>query len=274
MTGCNGLDPDSLESILARSVLTDYEADTLIQRWLQQQGISEATLQRLQARRNAELLKEQVLQMKEALPQKEEALAQRQKEVDWHANVISTIEHELYNLVINVIHGHVQLEVDQVDRFIYSFLRKICNFYDRIGYNYVSRACIYTPDHDAEFLKIRWPRGLEEQSKSFNKWYIGPDPVPPEMERGIPGEIWRQGYGEAVPDVLRDNRFRDSWDPPRKPEDILYRSLVQTLIFDSTRERKLGLLSVDSMLYTFTELDLLLMDRVAEQLGRFMEIFE
>jgi hypothetical protein len=154
------------------------------------------------------------------------------------------------------------------ENFLASFVRRVSELF---GNDYI-RACVYTPDpYEPDMLSIRWSRGVGDDSRLFNRWYIGNgDPNVLSKPRGIPGSVWVLGEGRVREHVRDDPDFVDPHVPKR--EFLPYDSILQTLIHPDDLERKQGVLCLDSKFYTFSEHDLKLVTQAATRLGWFLYI--
>lgn len=151
-------------------------------------------------------------------------------------------------------------------------LRRVCVFYCLLAgdasLQLVRRAAILTPTRqDERFLAIKWAHNLPNQSFKYDHWYCGDDDPPEGKHRGFAGDVYRTGVGEVIPDIYQDEaqRFRDLWRRPRDRKEIPYKSLVKAPIRHGVK--KFGVLGFDSLDYTFTKQDLVLIDELAVLLG-------
>lgn len=164
-------------------------------------------------------------------------------------DLVTAVDSELLHIL--TIDGRIGTR--QAENYVMSVLRRVCDLFGR----HHIRACVYVPDPaDPNSLLIRWSKGAGDDSRRFNRWYIGDeDPEVVGKIRGIPGSVWVRGEGRVREHVRDDPDFHDPHEPPRG--DMLpYDSILQAIIFPDDKHRKLGILALDSNGYTFTNDDL------------------
>lgn len=181
------------------------------------------------------------------------------------AKLLDLIFHVDRELILLLVSKEV-FDEDTSSRFAISFLRRISELFG----NFTVRACVYIPDPaDPDVLIILWSQGVGDDSRRFNHWYIGNgDPAATGKRRGIPGSVWIKGEGRVQEHVKDDPDFYDPHVPKR--EFLPYESILQTVIYPDGEQEKLGILSLDSKEYTFTQYDLDLVTQAATRLGWYL----
>lgn len=185
-----------------------------------------------------------------------EELALRRREAAW-VTLLDRIDDEIFLLLSASRIGSREQEL-----FAYSVFQRGCAYF---GEDLVRRSCIFIPHNQEPVLTIAWNKEVGDMARDVNRWYIGDDPIPPGMRRGIPGAIFFHGeMGRVVPVVAKDPDYFDVYNGQRiRPYD----SLVQALITSPDGIRKLGVLSFDSNTYRFTHHDLAFVCLLARRLG-------
>lgn len=203
-------------------------------------------------------------------------------------------DRELFLLIGN---ENLVQDPDAVKRFFESVLRRTCEIFGEDLE--VHRACIYKPkdeDNDGrdDTLRILVGHGIGEESYLHNRWYIGPnDPDVIKRHRGTAGTVWVTGNDRVFDDAPNAPEFIDPYHPKRTK--IGYRYLAQVVIWAPERStpedddtdsnntdpegednsQKMGILSIDSERYEFTEdTDLWILQQVATRLAWMLRLLE
>jgi len=217
----------------------------------------------LRLRSDQAQLNAQVWRLTEELRQANDELVLRRREAQW-VQLLDEIDQDMFILL-----STSAVTAQQAERFSYRLFQGACAYFSQIagGKNVVHRAGVYTPmDDDPDYLVILWDKEVGGEAKLFNRWYIGPNPDPtdPQRRRGIPGTVFCEKGGIAVPDVLACEFFVNPYPDQREPR---YKSLVQAVITSPDGRQKLGVLSFDSQQYLFSDHDLQLVRLLAARIG-------
>jgi hypothetical protein len=178
--------------------------------------------------------------------------------------MLDTLDKEIFALARS---ESAMVEEAQVNQLIDDALADISDLFRR---GHRQRVAIYLPDQaDLSYATIKWHTGLPSSSLRMNRPYIGPDPVPQGSKRGVVGHAWHGGTGLFIPDVNDDHRYADfRQDGRRVPRP--YISMLLSVIYSFDGKDKVGVLCVDSAKHRFTGSDLLLLDRIAQRIGRLL----
>lgn len=234
------------------SVLTSREADGLLRLALRTAGFAPNLIEVLLTQGNQRY--------------KRTAEQTLEKTVRW-VELITQLDRELFDLLRSAI-GGTPLKSEHGDMYIFSLFDRACELFGQ-GHDQrplVHRCCIYLPDRTSMLLRISdWEVGTGHQARMFNCWYIGPDPVPPGLYRGLQGLSYVSGEAKAYPDVWSAEGFHNPYGSKKNRNSFPFRSALYVPILVDTH--KVGLLSFDSWRYTFTSSDCALVSLVAERLG-------
>jgi hypothetical protein len=207
----------------------------------------------------------QVAELSAQIEANTKQLAQAEKSVAAHirdsqlVDIITQIDRELFTLV------HSTSDITDVaeDNFLYSVVRRMFQLFN----NEVYRACLYLPDvSEPDYISIVWDHGVGEQSRAWNRWYVGPmDPTTTRRPRGVAGSVFCSAESRVCPDVRLEPDFHDPYRPQRP--NLPYKSTLNILVHPDDKTVKIGVLCIDSAGYKFTEKDKEMSEMIATRVG-------
>ncbi len=215
--------------------------------------------------RELEQLRDQSTQQQEKFVQVAsecELLRRKTKLLD----LISNTDRELF-----ILFTQLTFTEEVIQNFVEAIFRRTFELW---GLDKVHRGGIYIPDpNNSEFLSLKWDYALGSASRHWDRWYIGAhDPTTKNSPRGIAGSVYMKGEDRVNTDITSDPDFVDMHQPKR--EVLPYRSSIHAVIHPDDKQKKLGVLCLDSSIYEFTLHDLTLVQQVATRIGWLIQTIE